>query len=398
MQVQTAEKLGTRKVLKNQLLSKGNAQGYQPEVHVLTIAGLLTCGGSALSDVEAFRKDKALCRLLGMKSLPASNTLGDWLRSDSRRKKRVLQKEVTRLAICEVKRRKLKEIILDPDATLFERWKEGCKKTYKGFRGFAPMVVSEAKTKTVWYTEFRAGNEPPRSRALEVLKTSLAAVPDGVKVHLRSDSAWFQSKVLDHCQDNDVSFTITACQDCAVMKAIWGIEKESWKALPDEPGTEIAATSHRLTDSKYTYKLVVIRWKKKSDQSALFDAEYGYHAVITNREETPEETLKFHRGRGEDEHINQELKSGFEAEHVPCGEFAANAVFWMIACLAYNLVQASKAGLPQSWATFQIKQLRFRLFKIAVLVTRTGRQLLLKIQEHWAWNEEFRDYYIWNTS
>ena len=392
--VKTAHKLGVIKSLQQQLKQSGNAQKYSSSVHILSLAALLASGGSSVSDIEAFRKDKGLLKLLGMESLPAENTLEEWLRSDSKKKIAILQNEVTRLSAREVKRRNLKEIILDPDATLFERYKSTCKRTYKGFKGYAPMVVTEAITRTVWHTEFRAGNVSPAAGALEILKKSLTKVPDDVKVNLRADSAWYQHEVMDHCQDNGVAFSITANKDAAVMAAISNINDDAWCELPDDDWSEITETVHSLSKSKYAYRLLVLRKKRNEPQPYLFD-DYYYYAIITNREGSPAEILHFHRGRGSDEQINDELKNGYEAKHVPCIDEDANAVFWQIACLALNLVECSKAGMPASWRSFRIKKLRFRLFNVAVLVVRTGRKIIMRVGKCWTWRVEMLEIWRW---
>lgn len=397
--IEAAQKLGTRKVLQENLHPTGKSQDYHPEVHVLTIAGLLACGGQALTDVEGIRKDEGICALLGMDKLPAHNTLSDWLGSYPEDAYPILQEEITRLTQEQVKRQGVSEIILDPDVTLIERYKKGLGKTYKGFYGYSPMVVTEAVTGMVWWTEFRAGNVSPSSGAIEVLKTILQKVPQEILVSLRVDSAWYQLEVMDYCNEykkNKVQFTITADMDSSVKGVIQKIPEKDWKPLADEPGSEIAETIHTLNKSKYAYRLVVVR--KKRWQFHLFEGKYFYHAIITNREDTPEQILKFHRGRGSDEHINSILKDGYSGESVPCNSQNANGVYWMIACMAHNIMEASKEGLPEGWRPFRIKKLRFRWLKVAAMVVCTAGYTILRIHRTWPWKKEAVNFLYWCRS
>ena len=392
--VMVAEKLGTSANLREQLKPTGNAQDYNPLVYILSLAALLACGGTAVSDISAFRNDKGLLRLLGLKSIPADNSIEEWLRKDSVRKMEILQKEITHLSVTEINRKKLKRIILDPDVTLFERYNSECKMTYKGFKGYAPMVVLEALTRTLFYTEFREGNESPASRALEVLDACLINVPKDIEVFLRVDSAWYNSDVFNRCDEKGVKFTISVKFDSAVNKAIEIIPATHWRPLSDSPGYEITETVHATEKSNNAHRLIVIRWESDKPQLDIFE-KYKYHAVISNMEESAEEVLSFHRGRGADEKINDELKNGYEAKRVPCQDFNANAVYWMIACLALNLMECAKVGLPVTWHSFRIKKLRFRMLNVGVRIIKTGRQLIMQVQNGWPWYRELCQYWRW---
>jgi len=49
-----------------------------------------------------------------------------------------------------------------------------------------------------------------------------------------------------------------------------------------------------------------------------------------------------HNGRGNSENWHKELKSGLGMEQMPCGQFEANAMYFAIGVLAYNLAQLLK--------------------------------------------------------
>jgi hypothetical protein len=63
-------------------------------------------------------------------------------------------------------------------------------------------------------------------------------------------------------------------------------------------------------------------------------------AVATNwaeQEKDAKEALQWHNERGEAENFNKELKIGFAMERMPCGQTEANAIFFRIGVIAYNL-------------------------------------------------------------
>ena len=68
-------------------------------------------------------------------------------------------------------------------------------------------------------------------------------------------------------------------------------------------------------------------------------------------------------------------------EWMPCGESYANAVFFRIGVIAYNLFLAMKLlALPGWYRAFTIQTVRWRLYQIAGAVVRHAHQLLLKLR------------------
>jgi len=67
--------------------------------------------------------------------------------------------------------------------------------------------------------------------------------------------------------------------------------------------------------------------------------------------------MSWYRMRGEhSENRIKELKLGFGMERMPCGQFDANAVFFRIGCMAYNLFVMFKAHvLPTEWEKYQVQ-------------------------------------------
>jgi len=62
----------------------------------------------------------------------------------------------------------------------------------------------------------------------------------------------------------------------------------------------------------------------------------------------------------------RKLISSFGMEWMPCGETYANAVFFRIGVIAYNLFQALKLlGLAAWWHTATIGTVRWKLYQVA---------------------------------
>ena len=96
-----------------------------------------------------------------------------------------------------------------------------------------------------------------------------------------------------------------------------------------------------MNGTEQAFRLIVLRWP--NPQPNLFEADrYCYHAVATNRKEAASEVIWKHNGRGQSENWHKELKIGLGMEQMPCGQFEANAMYFAIGVLAYNLAQLLK--------------------------------------------------------
>ena len=118
-------------------------------------------------------------------------------------------------------------------------------------------------------------------------------------------------------------------------------------------GYEIAETVHSMNQSQQAFRLVIKREKRQKD---LFEqAKYFYHVIATNcseQEKSALEVIQWHNQRGSAENFNKELKNGFGMERMPCGQSYANAVFFRIGVIAYNLfIGFKRLSCPESWAT-----------------------------------------------
>ena len=68
---------------------------------------------------------------------------------------------------------------------------------------------------------------------------------------------------------------------------------------------------------------------------------------------------------------------------MPCGQFEANAVFFRIGVLAYNVGRLFVfKTLDVSWHRHQVQTLRWRLYETAGKVVFRGGSIWLKVRRH----------------
>lgn len=361
--------------------------------YVMGLALTLAAGGEGLDDIRLLAKDPGLKRLV-FPHLPAANSVGRFLKRFGHRTLLRLGEAAISPALLALKPGKT--YTLDMDATLIESQKEDAKKTYKGFEGYDPVLAWIAEENVFVGGVFRDGNASPQSNLVSLLRWSWRRLPKGIKLRLRSDSAGYRLDLLKFCHDKKIEVAIGADLDAAVVKVIETIPDNAWKlVVRGKDVFLLAETIHapggaNSSQPLPSYRLIVTR---RTGQLDLFKPAIKYRAILTDLPDSysTEEALDYYNARGTAEKAIGELKHGFGLDRLPCGELFANAAFFQICLLAYNLVQTFKrCALPESWRTLCIKNLRFRLLGQAAVVVRHARNLTIKLSRDFPFYEVFQ--------
>jgi hypothetical protein len=374
--------MGVAALIDHELPAPGSVVGYMPSAHALPLLLMLAGGGRTLEDLRVLRKDDGLRSLLQLAAMPSSDATGDWLRRLGAQESGGLAglQRVTR----GVSRRLLRRddrtgYTLDIDATEIVAEKRAAHHTYKGEKGYMPMVGHIAELGVVIGHGFREGNTAPAARNLEFMQACERNMPKGKRIAaVRADSAAYQAEIFNWCEEMGKVFAIGADQDAAVKAAVAAIPEGAWKTFRDG---EIAETIHCMNKTKKAFRLIVMRRAKTPD---LFTdrVPWRYHAIASKRaDEDAPATMEWYNQRGDaSENRIKDLKIGFGMDYMPCGTFSANAVFFAIGVLNYNLYCGFRAdALGDGWERAQVQTVRWRLFQTAGKVVRHGRQLFLKI-------------------
>jgi hypothetical protein len=375
-------------LLDRRLPGPGSPVGYQPSQFTVPLLLMLHGGGRSLEDLRQIRMDAGLRELLGLDKMPSSDATGDWLRRTGDGKGLGCLGRVNRDFTRRVLRNETEtDYTLDIDASQVVAQKQDAMLTYKGERGYMPIVGHLAQNGLVIGEEFREGNDSPNARNLQFITYCARQMPTHKRIaHLRADSATYQADVFNWCEDRKVSFAIGGRLDEATQALIKAIPASAWQPYQDG---FIAETVHSMEKTKKAFRLIVV--KRPVQQELLADGKTQedksserYKVIASNRAgESAEETLRWYNLRGESsENRIKDLKIGFGMERMPCGQFSANAVFFRIGVLAYNLFVFFKmAALPQDWRRCQVQTIRWRFYQIAGKVTHHAGRVSLKVRE-----------------
>jgi len=119
-----AKALGLPRVIDRELPAAGSGRGYRPSQFVMPLILMLHGGGRKLDDLRELKGEVSLRELLEMEGLPASCTVGDWLRRMGKDDRGLLGLgKVNQHIVAEIlKRDKRTEYTLDTDATVSHRY------------------------------------------------------------------------------------------------------------------------------------------------------------------------------------------------------------------------------------------------------------------------------------
>ncbi|MFH1258388.1 MAG: IS1380 family transposase, partial [Elusimicrobiota bacterium] len=259
--------------------------------------------------------------------------------------------------------------------------------TYAGYKGYMPILGFVPELGICVGHEFREGDVSPSTRNCEFARGIIDFVDStGKKIKFfRSDSAAYNSEVFNYLNGQGIRYGITVDKDSAVKEVIEMIKE--WKVLKDkdgrDTGREYAESVHSMNKTDHSFRIVVQRWPNPDQDLFEKKSEYCYHGIATNfflEEKNSEEIISWHNARSNSENYNKEVKIGFNLEYMPSGNFAANAVWFGIGILAYNLFIASKIFLfPKEWSKKTIRTIRWQFIQTAGRVIKHAHELILRI-------------------
>jgi hypothetical protein len=366
-------------------------KAYSPFEFIYPLILMLHSGGRVLNDIKEIRLDKALSTLLKIDNIPTAGAVTKYLHRHNVNGELGVKNINKRYLKRFLKSIKNEELILDIDATFIEAHKESAKYSYKGKPGYMPMV-GHINGGYVIDADFREGNIAPADKNLEFIKACAMQLPIGLKFdRFRADSASYQAQIFNYCDKENIKFTISGQKDRSVMYGIANIKDDAWERLSDNE--QISEFIHTMGKTDNAFRMIVV---KKSITPTLpttgehlskeikdKNIEEMYYTIATNDNTlTPTEIVKLHRQRGDSsENKIKELKNGFNMSYLPTSNFEANAFYFAIGTLAYNLFLLFKQILDKSLQHHTVKTIRYKLYHIAGKVISHARKTILKVND-----------------
>ena len=316
----------------------GKGARFKASEYLFPLVLMLNSGGRSLEDIRIIRNDFMLRDILPLKRVPSSDAIGDWLRRTAERGRLSgLEKTNRKLLQRALEYDDIKNYTLNIDTTVIETEKESAKPTYKGFKGYAPIVGHLSENGLIVGEEFREGNIDPALRNLEFYKHCMGQMPAGKSIRrLRAGPPSCQADIIEFCDREGVEFAIGGNLDEA-LRAINSIPESNWR--PHREGY-IAETASSFIGTNKTFRIIALQRRYQKKLFNKEDIKSKYSVIATNIKGSARDVFKwYNQGCASSKNRINDLKVCFGMERMPCGQAGANAVFFRIGAISYNINQ-----------------------------------------------------------
>jgi len=201
----------------------------------------------------------------------------------------------------------------------------------------------------------------------------------------------YQADIFNYCDEQQILFTVTAKKNKNVFESIKSIKDDKWQTFSKRE--KIAEFTHTMQDTDNAFRMIVIKkditpmlptmQEYISDEVMMQYQDEIFYCIATNDNNlTPQEIVKLHRQRGEtSENKIKELKNGFNMSYLPSSNLQANAFYFYIGTVAYNLFLLFKQILDSNLQKHTVKTIRYKLYNIAGKVISHARETILKVND-----------------
>lgn len=381
---------------------------YSHHVIMMLLVVHLIIGHRKLRDVDYYRDDEMVKRVLGLKRLPAVSTISRALGSADEVSVEKVRGESRNLVIERVLAEEFSRVTLDFDGSVLSTGRHaegtavGFNKKKKGARSYYPLFCTVAQTDQVLDVHHRPGNVHDSNGADAFIGHCLDSVHSAlpqIKIETRIDSAFFNETIAEHLHRTGVEFTISVpFERFTELKGM--IEgRKRWHQLNGE--LSFFETHWKPKSWTASYRFIFIRKQvrcqdKTPIQLDLFTPiEYGYEfkVIVTNKCASARTVVAFHEGRGSQEDIFAELKSHCQMDYIPVTTRVGNQLYMFAGILAHNLTRelqiqvtprargttAKRAAL---WCFREIETLRRNLIQRAGRIIRPAGKLILSMNSN----------------
>ncbi len=327
---------------------------YHPAVIVQWLTVHLLLGFRKLRDVEFYKEDPLIRRVLGLKTLPDVSTISRILGEFDDRAIEAHHELNREQVLTRVAKEGLRRLTLDFDGSVLstKRHAEGSavgfNKVKKGARSYYPLFCTVAQIGQVFDVLHRSGNVHDSNGAISFVRECIERVREalpGVVIEVRMDSAFFSDEMVQTLDSLRVEFTISVpFERFAQLKGLVQGRKVWWPATVD---CKLAYFQKFWKPQSWKRKfrfLFICResavQEKGPIQLDLFAPQATgceFKVIVTNKTGLALKVVRFHEGRGQQENVFSELKDQVSMDYLPCRKWVANKLYLMCSILAHNL-------------------------------------------------------------
>jgi len=377
---------------------------------VLLIVVHLLLGFRRLREVDYYRDDPIVLRLMGLKRLPDVATISRALSKLKQENVDQVRELSCSLVLERLKRENLSRLTFDFDGSLqstkghAEGTAVGFNKERKGSRSYYPLFCTVAQTGQFFDVLHRSGNVHDSNGADQFMISCFDKAKNELKDTLmesRMDSAFFSEKTVSILDQRHVKFTATVpFERFPILKKI--IEQRSrWRRIDSEWAYFENDWKPNSWDVSYRFLFLRKRVKKQIKgplQLHMFeprDFNFDYKVIVTNKSESAKNVVLFHNGRGSQEAIFGDAKNDAGLASIPSKRLFGNQLFTICAMMAHNLsreiqILSNPASVRVSpkraslWTFERLDTIRHRIIQRAGRLTTPQGNLTLTMSANQA--------------
>jgi hypothetical protein len=374
-----------------------SSKGIDPDVYWAQFLSCFTSGGISLADAERLNEDVPLKAMLGIERFADQTSLGEYLREASpmgvAAARRIGREFVAWILQQADPRRlhhagRLESFFDDTQIEVSGKCFEGAKMNYEGHLALSwqtffvgPLLADQVLGATSDTKESPASDQAGKdvSACLPELLEANRHLWQGQPNYLYADSASSAGKYLEQIEDTFDAWSVSYNKWTGPLErkaaelpaSAWSAEEQTTWSDGTEHAAQYAWCRHQPSGCERPKQFAVVRHKAAADL-------FWRHAFIACQAQTGDPKLVFehHRLKGDKERALSELLTDLDLHHPPCSDLQANRLFYTLAAIAYNALQALKLiHLPEAEAPRRVRTLIRHLLLIPVQLKRHGRRL-----------------------
>jgi hypothetical protein len=369
----------------------------------------LLLGYRKLRDMDYYRDDPMVKRLLGVTRLPDVSTVSRALARVDQASLEKIRQLCRRLVLERLVRTGFSRLTLDFDGVVFstqghgrEGTAVGFNRKKKGVRSYYPLFCTIAQTGQVFDVHHRPGNVHDSNGAkgfvLQCIERIREVVPY-VTIEVRMDGAFFSDEMVGLLDGMGIEFTLSVPFERFVELKGLIEQRQRWRRQDETWSYFECSWKPKKWSTRYRFLFIRQRCKeiyREPIQLDLFIPQtygYQYTVIVTNKTIGMRKVLRFHHGRGGQEKIFGELKSQSQMDYIAVRRLSGNQLYLMTAVLAHNLTrelqmraEPKTRGTTEKrnpvWHFEQLATLRHHILQRAGRFTRPKGKLTLTITDN----------------
>jgi len=371
---------------------------------VLLLIVHLLLGFRRLREVDYFRDDPLVLRIMGLRKVPDVSTISRALAGMEPESVNNIRRLSRAMVIDGLRRERFPRLTFDFDGSTqstkghAEGTAVGFNKTKKGARSYYPLFCTIAQTGQFFDVLHRPGNVHDSNGAAEFMLNCFKKAKSEINpaiIESRVDSAFFSEKILSMLDGENIHFTASVPFERFVelKEMIEGCR--CWRQIDED--WSYFETKWKPKSWNTSFRFIFIRRRSKKQrkgplQLKLFepvDFQYDFKVVATNKTESAKAAVLFHNGRGSQEAIFADAKNHAALGSIPCRTLAANRTFTLSSMMARNLSRELQmivrpadrrhalSKRPAAWRFEKLDTIRHRLVQRAGRIIRPQGKLTL---------------------